>query len=274
LFFVKPIPHANVELHWENQVVHQKTAADGFIKFEWASLQPVAAGWHPVEVQYKDEGQYITGKGELFVPHKTQYGFISDIDDTIMVSHSSTVFRRLRTLFTAHPRSREIFEGVSRHYHLLSLSNTTHEAPNPFFYVSSSEWNLYDYLEDFFSYHKLPRGAFLLNHIKRWTELLQTGKTKHQGKLIRVARILQAFPNQQFVLIGDNTQRDPVIYKAIAEKYTGRIHAIYIRNVVASNEAVTKELLLQLQKDTNIHTCLFASSSEAIEHSKAIGLIR
>lgn len=274
LFFVKPVAYANVELHWRDQVLLRKTEADGFIKFEWDALQPVPAGWHPVQVQYNGDGDSVMGEGELFVPHKTQYGFISDIDDTIMVSHSGTIFRRLRTLFTTNPHSRKIFPDVARHYHLLSLSNTTHCAPNPFFYVSSSEWNLYDYLNDFFSYNQLPKGAFLLNHIKRWTELLQTGKTKHEGKLIRVTRILQAFPNQQFILIGDNTQRDPVIYKALAEKYTGRVHAIYIRNTDPAHEAATKEILAQLEARTNIHTCLFTSSGEAIEHSFAIGLIK
>jgi len=274
LFFVKTVPHEPVSLRWQEQAFYNKTEADGFIKFEWKSQQPVPAGWHGVEVQYQDDKGIVTGQGELFVPHKTQYGFISDIDDTIMISHSSTVFRRMRLLFTANPHTRRVFEDVQRHYQLLSTSNTTADAPNPFFYVSSSEWNLYDYLSDFFAHNRLPRGAFLLNHIKRWTELLQTGKTKHEGKLIRVARILQAFPHQQFILLGDNTQRDPVIYKAIAEKYPARIHAVYIRNVVPGNAPVTNALLAELQKNTGIHTCLFVNSAEAIAHSKAIGLIK
>jgi phosphatidate phosphatase APP1 len=273
LFFVKPVAHTPVELRWQNQVLEQKTEMDGFIKFEWASAQSVPAGWHPVEVTSKDGDEISTGLGELFVPHKTQYGFISDIDDTIMISHSATVFKRLRILFTTNPHTRKIFDDVQKHYQLLSASNTTPEAPNPFFYVSSSEWNLYDYLTDFFAYNNLPRGAFLLNHVKQWRELLQTGKTKHEGKLIRVTRILQAFPHQRFILFGDNTQRDPIIYKAIAEKYTSRIHAVYIRNVIAANESITRELLNHLQQQTGIHTCLFANSGEAIAHSKAIGLI-
>jgi len=273
LFFVKPVAHVPVQLRWQNQAMENKTELDGFIKFEWASAASVPAGWHPVEVRHQYGNEIITGTGELFVPHRTQYGFISDIDDTIMISHSATLFKRLRILFTTNPHTRKIFDGVQKHYQLLALSNTTAEAPNPFFYVSSSEWNLYDYLEDFFSYNNLPRGAFLLNHVKQWKELLQTGKTKHEGKLIRVTRILQAFPHQQFILIGDNTQRDPVIYKAIAEKYTSRIHAIYIRNVVAGDEKNTRELLDQLQHQTGIHTCLFATSNEAIAHSRAIGLI-
>ncbi len=274
MFFVKPVPHAPVELHWQHQVLHQKTEADGFIKFEWASETPVTAGWHPVEVICKCDGQLVNGIGELFVPHHTQYGFISDIDDTVMVSHSATVVKRLRVLLGTNPRTRKIFEGVEQHYRLLSMSNTTPEAPNPFFYVSSSEWNLYDYLEDFFSFNKMPRGAFLLNHIKRWQELLQTGRTKHEGKLLRVMRILQAFPQQQFILLGDNTQHDPAIYKAIAEKHPGRIHAVYIRNIRASQTGVTSTLLAQLQQQTGIHTCLFDNSYEAIAHSKAIGLIK
>jgi phosphatidate phosphatase APP1 len=274
LFFVKTIPDRPIELRWQGQHIHHTTAADGFIKFEWASATPVPAGWHPVTVQYGNGSEATTGNGELFVPHHTQYGFISDIDDTVMVSHSATVFRRLRSLFLTNPHTRKIFEGVHQHYQLLSLSNTTPDAPNPFFYVSSSEWNLYDYLEDFFAYNKMPKGAFLLNHIKRWTELLQTGNTKHEGKLIRVMRILQAFPHQQFVLLGDSTQQDPLIYKAIAEKHPDRIHAIYIRNGRRSKQAFTRELLLGLQHTTGIHTCFFNSSQEAIEHSKAIGLIR
>jgi len=273
LFFVKPVAHVPVQLRWQNQAIENKTELDGFIKFEWASAASVPAGWHRVEVQHLYGNETVTGTGELFVPHRTQYGFISDIDDTIMISHSATLFKRLRILFTTNPHTRKIFDGVQKHYQLLALSNTTAEAPNPFFYVSSSEWNLYDYLEDFFSYNNLPRGAFLLNHVKQWKELLQTGKTKHEGKLIRVTRILQAFPHQQFILIGDNTQRDPVIYKAIAEKYTSRIHAIYIRNVVAGNEKSTRELLGQLQHQTGIYTCLFTTSNEAIAHSRAIGLI-
>lgn len=274
LFFIKPVARVEIELHWRDQVFRNKTEDDGFIKFEWASKQSVPAGWHTVEVEYKGDGQSVKGNGELFVPHSTQYGFISDIDDTIMISHSATLFRRLRILFTTNPHSRKIFDDVHKHYHLLAVSNTTPEAPNPFFYVSSSEWNLYDYLDDFFSFNQMPKGAFLLNHVKRWPELLKIGKTAHEGKLIRVTRILQAFPHQQFILIGDNTQRDPLIYKAIAEKYTSRIHAVYIRNVLPAHEAMAKEILLELQLHTGIHTCLFRNSQEAIEHSKAIGLVK
>lgn len=273
LFFVNPLPGQPVVLHWKNEALRQTTEADGFIKFEWESADDTPAGWHDVEIQHNENGYAVTGRGSLFVPHITQYGFISDIDDTIMVSHSATIIKRLKALFTTNPRTREIFDGVAEHYGLLSASHTTPEAPNPFFYVSSSEWNLYDYLHDFFSFHRLPEGAFLLNQVKRWYQLFATGKTKHSGKLIRIVRILDTFPNQQFILLGDNTQHDPLIYKQIAEKYTGRILAIYIRNVYQQKEAATRTLLEELERNTGVLTCLFDHSADAIAHSRKIGLI-
>jgi phosphatidate phosphatase APP1 len=274
LFMVKPLSKAMVTLAWQNQLLHATTEIDGFFKFEWKSETHVSAGWHPVTIDLRDETGNIlsTGEGKVFVPHVTQYAFISDIDDTVLISHSATVGKRLRVLFTKNPRSRKAFRDVVTHYSLLASAGTTIEVPNPFFYVSSSEWNLYDDLNEFFNYNKLPEGTFLLNQIKQWFELLKTGKTKHEGKLMRVVRILDAFPKQRFVLLGDNSQKDPAIYSSIAHKHPGKIHAIYIRNVLPANEASTNELFSGLA-EKGVFTCLFKDNSEAIEHSKKIGLI-
>ena len=274
LFLVKPLPRVKLRLQCGNQQLHGATEDDGFFNFEWTSTNEMSAGWHAVTVDYLDESGLpaATGEGKVFVPHPTQYAFISDIDDTVLVSHSATIGKRLRALFTKNPRTRKVFTDAVRHYGLLAVANTTPGMPNPFFYVSSSEWNLYDYLREFFHFNGLPQGIFLLNQIKRWYQLLKTGKTKHEGKLIRVVRIIDAFPKQQFVLLGDNSQSDPSIYTAISNKYPEKIFAIYIRNIHAVNETATKELFKTLQNKST-HTCLFNNNSEAIEHAKTIGLI-
>ncbi|MBC7949351.1 MAG: App1 family protein [Chitinophagaceae bacterium] len=274
LFTVKPLPDVPVQLVLEDQVVKGKTEKDGFFKFEWSASHEINAGWHPVVANSLDDhGNVVaTGEGKVFIPHSTQYGFISDIDDTVMISHSATIWRRLRELFVKNAHTRNAFKDVGKHYSLLAEAHTDEKTQNPFFYVSSSEWNLYDYLRDFFDHNKLPQGAFLLNQIKQWFQLFKTGKTKHDGKLIRIVRILDAFPKQKFILFGDNTQRDPFIYAAIAEKFPGHIFAVYIRNVVPSNERKTQEALDGLTSK-GIHTCQFKESAEAIEHSQQIGLI-
>ena len=206
------------------------------------------------------------------MPHITQYAFISDIDDTVMISYSARLAKRLRELFIKNPRTRKTFGLVQTHYQLLANAHTYPHQPNPFFYVSSSEWNLYDYLVEMFRYNEMPEGTFLLNQLKRWKNLLKTGKTGHEGKLLRVMRIIDAFPNQKFVFFGDNSQQDPAIYQAIAEKHSANIEAVYIRNVRSSREESTKTLLAQIEKK-GVKTCLFKHSEEAIAHSKKIKLI-
>lgn len=274
LFIVKPFPGLKLRLTFHDQVVYQTSEYDGFFKFEWQAAQKTEAGWHQVKVEAMDEegGTLAECGGTVYVPHITQYAFISDVDDTIMVSHSATIFKRLRELFIKNPRTRKTFKDVQLHYSLLALSHTTPNQPNPFFYVSSSEWNLYDYLVETFRFNKLPEGVFLLNQIKLWTNLIKSGKTGHEGKLIRVMRIIAAFPNQRFVFFGDNSQRDPFIYATIAERYPEKVEAIYIRNVVPANESETLQTLSPA-KEKGIKTCLFNSSAEAISHSRKIGLI-
>jgi phosphatidate phosphatase APP1 len=271
LFFVKPVPNVPVQFKWQDQVVDAKTEYDGFFRAEWTSTKETEAGWHDIKVRVPGEEQI--GEGKIYIPHSTQYAFISDIDDTIMVSYSATVWKRMKELLFKNARSRIIFPSVAKHYEMLAKSNTIPGEPNPFFYVSSSEWNLYDYLRDVFQTNDLPNGAFLLNQVKQWFELWKTGKTKHSGKLLRVLRIMEVFPIQKFVLFGDNTQADPEIYAKLTEKYANRIHAIYIRNVHEPHAVKTQELMNILGKK-GIHALQFKHSDEAIAHSKAIGLIR
>ncbi|MFN8347130.1 MAG: phosphatase domain-containing protein [Spirosomataceae bacterium] len=274
LFFVKPISGVRVQLQWGEQSFYSTTETDGFFKFEWQSATSIEAGWHGVTIHLLDASDRIaaTGEGKIFIPHSTQYGFISDIDDTVLVSHSADTGKKLRVMFTKNPRSRKTFFDVVKFYQLLARTHTEPEVPNPFFYVSGSEWNLYDDLNEFFKHNDLPKGAFLLNKIKKWYQLFQTGRTKHEGKWIRVARILSVFPKQRFVLLGDNSQKDPEIYATIAHKYPDRIVAVYIRNISPEKETATLHLLESIQ-NKEINTCLFKHTDEAIAHSKSIGLI-
>jgi len=274
LFFVQPLPGALLRLKWKGEIYHTKSEYDGFFKFEWSSATEMTAGTHPVTIELLDEEEnpVTTGEDILFIPHSTQFAFISDIDDTILISHSATILKRLRELFTRNAHSRQTFPAVAEHYNLLTTAHTTTDVPNPFFYVSSSEWNLYDYLRNFFHYNQLPGGAFLLSQIKKWFELLKTGKTNHQGKLLKIVRIMEVFPIQKFILLGDNSQSDPAIYATIATKMKGRIFAVYIRNVHSKNETTTIDFLKQIS-EAGVHTCFFTHSKDAIEHSKQIGLI-
>lgn len=273
LFFQKPVAGMQVRLQWGTTNVSGVTEKDGFFRLEWSADSSVPAGEHAVTVIcYNGTKELARCTGKLTVPHITQLGIISDIDDTFLVSYSATRLKRLVTLLGNNAQTRKAFDDVARHYQLLRFAQNPGTNPNPFFYISSSEWNLYSYLREFLQVQKMPEGVLLLNQLKQWNELWKTGRTRHQGKFARIVRVMEAFPEQSFLLLGDNSQQDPVIYASVATHFPGRIKAIYIRSVVEKNNAATEALLQPLQQ-AGIPCCLFSESKNAIAHSKEIGLI-
>lgn len=274
LFMVRPYGHAKLQTEWQGRTLTTQSDADGFFKFEWKDEPPLEQGWHDLVVgMVNNTGQTVAqGKGVLYIPHTTQYGFISDIDDTFLISHSANLRKRLFVLFTLNARSRQPFDGSVKHYQLLAKGNTTPDAPNPFFYVSSSEWNLYDYLLEFTTVNGMPRGVFLLNVLKQFRELLKTGQNNHKTKFTRIVRILEGYPKQRFVLLGDSSQHDPYIYEAIVKHFPRQIRAVYIRDVYEKNKQKAAEVLTRIES-AGVPCCFFRHSSEAIAHSRQIGLI-
>jgi len=275
-FMVSRVPHAKVRLRWNSILLESTAANDGFFRFECKCDTPMAPGIYKVNVDYLspgDEGHVLaTGEGSIIIPFTNQYAFISDIDDTFLISHSSNLRKRLYVLFTKNAHSRKPFEGVVNHYQLLAQAYTDNTHPNPFFYVSSSEWNLYDFIKEFCRKNAMPEGVFLLSQIKRFSEVWKTGATKHATKFMRIARILEAYPDQKFVLLGDDSQQDPVIYTGIVEHFPGRIVNVYLRHVYEKNVQNVGELIKKMEA-LGVKCCHFTTSKEAIEHSYKTGLI-
>jgi phosphatidate phosphatase APP1 len=273
LFLIKPFAGVKVQLEWKGKKYTATTDTDGFFKFDWCDTEPFEKGWLPVGLKVLHNNELITTSvGRIYIPHPTQYVIVSDIDDTFLVSHSANIRKRLLVLFTQNARSRKPFEGVVRHYQLLAKSNTTDEQPNPFFYVSSSEWNLYEYILEFTAVNKIPRGIFLLSQLKVFSELLKTGQNNHGTKFARIVRIMEAFPKQRVILLGDSSQQDPYIYESITRHFPKQVHAVYIRDVFQRNYQKVSEVLNKIEAK-GIPCCLFKDSKDAILHSVKIGLI-
>ena len=275
-FMVKPFARAKLRLKWENQVFETVSELDGFFRFEWKPVKPVQAGWHPVKVELLnplDDFKTVrtSGEGMVLVPHANEYTCISDIDDTFLISHSSKLRKRLYVLLTKNAHSRKPFEGVVEHYKQLAKAGVTPDM-NAFFYVSSSEWNLYNFIVDFTSKYEMPKGVFLLSQMKRISEALKTGQNKHATKFMRIARILEVYPNQKFILLGDDSQEDPKIYASVIKHFPSKIYCVYLRHVSMHNKPAVQEIVDNINA-SGTPCCYFTHSSEAMLHSKKIGLI-
>jgi phosphatidate phosphatase APP1 len=275
-FMVKPLGGAKVMLVWNNEAYEARSEDDGFFRIEWKPAGGVGPGWHTVQVSLVGTpGRYFEvtrGEGKVFVPFSNQCGYISDIDDTFLISHSTNLRKRLYVLLTKNAHSRKPFEGVVRHYQLLATSGTHANAPNPFFYVSSSEWNLYNFIVDFSKKNNLPGGIYLLSQMKSLSQVWKTGQNKHATKFMRIARILESYPKQQFVLLGDDSQMDPQIYASIVEHFPSRIRGVYLRHVYKSNVEKVRDIIARIER-AGVPCCYFKHSADAIIHSKKNALI-
>lgn len=274
LFRVKTQSNADVYLKHNNTTIHTKTLVDGYFKFCLPVDPNVGHGWIDYEVSIIHKQKTIAVKESYIRPKTGNLGIISDIDDTFLVSYTLNPLRKLYILLFRNVNSRKIFEDVVTHYQALSSSGRiNNEEQNAFFYVSSSEWNLYRFIVKFTEIHKLPKAVLLLKDIKTsLTDFFWTGRGEHNHKFEKIKHILEFYPNLKYVLMGDDSQNDPFLYEAICKIFPVTVKAVYIRKTSLQDKEKVSIALKNLES-LGVSTCYFTHSSEAITHSKKIGLI-
>lgn len=274
LFRVKTHANMDVYLEYNNTQIHTKTLIDGYFKFCVPLDQNTNYGWIDYQVNIIHNKEIIVTKGSYIRPKKGNLGIISDIDDTFLVSHSLNPFKKIYVLLFKDINKRQIFEDVVLHYQALSSAGRSNkEEQNAFFYVSSSEWNLYRFIVKITEIHKFPKAVLLLKDIKTsLTDFFLKGKENHNHKFDKIKHILEFYPNLKYVLLGDDSQKDPFLYEAICKIFPVSVKAVYIRKT-AVNKREKVIIALKNLESLGVSVCYFTNSSEAIEHSKTIGLI-
>ena len=272
------VPGAVVRASIGEETFEVTTDEEGYFVLKIAPKQPIeeATLWHSIPLQIMDapipHEKEITAKAEMMIPPPdAEYGIISDIDDTIIRTGATDWLAMSRTTFLNNARTRLPFAGVAAFYRSLQLGRNG-KRNNPFFYVSSSPWNLYDLLIDFLDLNDIPEGPLLLRDFG----LNQTPENGggHMGhKLKEIEQILQAYPHLNFVLVGDSGQDDPAIYREVVTTFPGRILAIYIRDVqLADREKIAVEIS-QSMLQHKVEMIIVDNTVEAATHAANTGLI-
>jgi phosphatidate phosphatase APP1 len=274
MFRIKPLENVEVTLKFKNIVVTTKTLADGYFRFTIPYSENMESGWHPYEVSCNLYDYGIVQTSELLKPFESKVGVISDIDDTFLVSHSGNFFKKLYILLFKNINKRKVFEDVVPHYQALSRAGQENEtASNSFFYVSSSEWNLYEFIDAFARLHELPKAVIKLKKIKTGiSDFLFTGRGSHDHKFEKIKDIIMFYPNLDYVLLGDDSQKDPYLYERIVKIFPENIKAIYIRQTSRRKKQQAAAVLKNIES-MNVATCYFSNSEEAIAHSERIGIL-
>lgn len=274
------IPDARIRATFYGQKFEAKTDSNGFFEFELNIPENIDKSlyWHPVELSLLDEiGNNkgpVTATGQVLIPHEqAEYGIISDIDDTVLQTRATNYIRMMQKTFLHNAQTRLPFEGVAAFYRALHMGSNDSSTRNPLYYVSSSPWNLYDMLEEFFEMQDIPAGPFMLRDLK--VDLKKLFKSAHkEHKLSQIEKIFDHTGELPFILIGDSGQKDPEIYREVVREYPGRVLAIYIRDV--SKERRDQQVFQIMDETASLGAeMLFVKDTEAAaRHAIQHGYIR
>ncbi|OKL50500.1 App1 family protein [Boudabousia marimammalium] len=180
------------------------------------------AGWHDAVVSVSG-GKPVSQPVQI-VGAEPIRGIISDVDDTIMNTALPRPFLAFWNAFVAHTKARSATVGMPKFFAALQA-----ECPGPVIYLSTGAWNVIGNLQDFVRRHGYPRGSFLLTD---WgpsnTGWFRSGQEHKRTQLRRLAAEL---PQVSWVLVGDNGQHDPQIYREFALEFPDLVDQIVIRTL-------------------------------------------
>ena len=226
------------------------TDGEGFVHFD-IRLDPeweydVHPAWETVVIHWQANGAEQCLDAHVLAPgDDTGLAVISDIDDTIIETGITgdfrAVLRNWRRMLMEMPAERILVPGADVFYNALGggevladgsgHAGTRQPATHrPFFYVSSSPWNLFSYLVTYIRGRGLPLGPITL---RDWGLNRETfGSSSHGAhKRAAIDGILATYPDMRFALIGDDSPGDLTAFADVALENPGRVRAIFIRKV-------------------------------------------
>ena len=189
-----------------------------------------------------------------------EFDVISDIDDTIMVSHTANAMKRIGTLAFKGPERREAIPFMQK------LLEKFTELDARIIYVSKSEANLFNMIASIIKHHHLPQGALILTPYLKLKQLFTYDKGKDY-KLKHITQILERSEVKKFVLIGDDSQKDMEVYAQIVSTFPARVLRVYIRQTRSHRDKKHKNTWEKI-KATGVSARYFKSNDDADDEFK------
>ncbi|MGJ8672447.1 phosphatase domain-containing protein [Rubritalea sp.] len=226
-WFTLDFPHARVEIKMGERVIRVRSNKEGYFELHDACEGNIDS----VEVHLPQHG-YRSEVPLVGSNQQTPLVIISDVDDTLMETGSISMGKMLETTLFGNLLTRELVPGVSE------LVTELHDGgKHPVFYVTSSPWNLANFLKRIFRRANLPAGGLFMT---KWgltpEQWLTPSHDVHKREAID--EVTSWYSEASFILLGDDSQRDPEIYsKALRFYGAERVKSILIRSVSGSLRA-------------------------------------
>jgi phosphatidate phosphatase APP1 len=276
------IPGAMLRARFGDLIHDITTDEEGYFYLELhpPSLPKIDDVWYEIELELLDypgkrrnqaEPQEVSATGKVIVPPPdAEFGIISDIDDTVLRTDVLNLLAMARNTFLMNSRTRLPFEGVAAFYD--ALRRGSGERYNPIYYVTSSAWNLYDMIIDFFVVRNIPLGPlFMVDLGLSKEQFIRPSHRTHKLKTIQT--LLDTHPTLPFILIGDSGQQDPEIYLEAIHNNPKRILAAYIRDVTLQARDAEVHLLIDRARGLGVEMVVVPDTFVAAQHAADKGFI-
>ncbi len=196
--------------------------------------------WLTIEAS---SGRYSgTGRIQLIDPEGVSV--VSDIDDTVKITEIPAG-ARIVVRNTFFKEEYAAAPGMAKRYNEWKHDEYEDVA---FHYVSGAPWQLFGPISDFLFREdaNFPEGTFHMKSVRKnvltlssWRDLRELAtneKVTYDQKVSQISRLMQHFPDREFILVGDSGEMDPEVYTSIDEMYSDQVKEIYIRDVVNHRE--------------------------------------
>lgn len=232
--------------------VYAQSDSEGMIRLNSRDFGSLAPGKYILEAHVAG-GQAFAGQSArvplvVRLSQDNRLGIVSDIDDTIKVSHIADKWEAAKKLMLGNPLTAQAIPGTAAMYRVLE-SKFDPENQGDVFYVSGSPLNLAPQIYAFLDHQGFPQGAVAL---KKWgfSEGDDNPLTQNDYKLRELREIMNTYPQKPFLLFGDSGEHDPEIYTALAAEFPGRIKAVFINNVTGEDPASPRFQGIHLTRNT------------------------
>ncbi|MPV49074.1 MULTISPECIES: App1 family protein [unclassified Pseudactinotalea] len=228
-YVTAPVGYIPVTIRIGAREFRTKTDRSGYIDHTIRG-HDLAPGWHTVEVLTK-AAEPATARVQI-IGARARFGLVSDIDDTVMITSVPRPLIALWNTFVRHVRARRLVPGMARMY-----SDLLAEHPGaPVFYLSTGAWNITPALTHSLAAGAYPAGPMLMTD---WGPT-NTGwfRSGQEHKRNALGRLHREFPDISWVLIGDDGQHDPMIYREFAADHPEHVCAIVIRELTPGQQVL------------------------------------
>ena len=232
-FLTAPAMNAPATVVLGEQEVQASVDRGGYLDLE-VSGHGLEPGWHEAIIRSAN-GDTVHAPIWIMDP-SVGTGVVSDIDDTVMVTHLPRLMIAAWNTFFREELARQVVPGMP----VLLRSLVAERPGTPVFYLSTGAWNTAPTLTRFLRRHKYPEGPLLLTD---WGAT-NTGwfRSGQEHKTRELHRLLRDLPGMRWILVGDDGQHDPTIYGDFTTQHPEAVETVLIRQLTTAQQVLSHGL--------------------------------